>query len=294
LPPGENSSSGFQVSQLEQTLPETPFLLITAISVLLLQPKSAFQNFELRSSNFEVDMAPSTHLTVLKHTLTVRMSRAPWRHDPTRRQARRLHLDVIRRVGRRAVGGQHSPIVSRHDHKPDPEAGTNATPNLPQPLTLVQSDGSAVNHENGSSAILKPQQCLAKALSQLACMSDVAEALDLDPDRAQVRMPEDNIEAVITSENMYIRTAWFLTKRLPGRFRSITMNCVRRKAHVARINPEIRCESDDALPHLDFQGWFRVVRLGISRPRQPIPKQAPQFVGIFHRGYVRHLFGDKR
>ena len=67
-------------------------------------------------------------------------------------------------------------------HEPDPEASADTVPDLPQPLTLLRFDGSAVNHENRSIAILKPQQCLAKALSQLARMSVLAEALYLDPD----------------------------------------------------------------------------------------------------------------
>ena len=40
----------------------------------------------------------------------------------------------------------------------------------------------------------------------------LAEALDLDPDRAQVRMPEDNVEAVVASENVHIGTVWFVAK----------------------------------------------------------------------------------
>ena len=71
--------------------------------------------------------------------------------------------------------------VSRYDHQRDPEIGADTVPNLLQPFTILHFDGSAVNQKDRSIAVLEPQQCLPKALSQLGRMSLLAEALDLDP-----------------------------------------------------------------------------------------------------------------
>jgi len=73
------------------------------------------------------------------------------------------------------------PYSLRDHDQSGSRTGTNTVPNLTQPFTLIHTNGSAVNHEYRSIAVLKPEKYLAKPLRQLGCMPPLAKPLYFDP-----------------------------------------------------------------------------------------------------------------
>ena len=102
----------------------------------------------------------------------------------------------------------------RHHDDRHSRPSTDIVADIPESLSLLRPDGSAVDHQQCSITVSQGKHRLSDPLCQLAGVPAIPKALHFNANRATWVFDHD-VNAVIATKRPHVRAALFRAKRLP-------------------------------------------------------------------------------